>query len=90
MGAETILLRPQERCWGELTVKLNCNSHYLPGTNGWPASVEGDLAWGPTSFESEDDFTLTLTEDEVAEVRSGLEHFNSTVQDTLSQFESWC
>jgi hypothetical protein len=88
MGAETILLRQEERCWGELTVKLNCNPQYSPVTNGWPAAVEGDVAWGATSFQSEDNFTLTLTDGEVSEVRIALEHFNSTGHSFSSRVNS--
>jgi hypothetical protein len=76
MGAETILLGPQAQAWGEFTVKANCTSRYLPITGEWPATMEGDLAWGAASFASEDDYTLTLTESEVSEVRCGLQHFN--------------
>lgn len=76
MGAETVLLEPQAQAWGELTVKANCTARYLPITNEWPAKMEGGLAWGPASFTSDDDYTLTLTESEVLEVRSGLQHFN--------------
>jgi hypothetical protein len=76
MGAETVLLGPQAQTWGEFKVKANCTSRYSPITGEWPATMEGDLAWGAASFASEDDYTLTLTESEVSEVRSGLQHFN--------------
>lgn len=74
MGAETVLLGQQGQAWGDLTVKASCPPRYV--SSEWPAEVEGDLAWGPASFASEDDYTLVLNEDEVAEVRSGLQHFN--------------
>jgi hypothetical protein len=80
MGAETILLGQQGQTWGDLAVKANCTPRYVPVSHEWPAEVEGDLAWGPTSFASEDDYTLTLTESEVDEVRSGLQHFNGKFQ----------
>ncbi|KAL2134171.1 hypothetical protein VTI74DRAFT_870 [Chaetomium olivicolor] len=76
MGAETILLEQQGRGWGNLEVKTNCTPRYFPITHQWPAKMEGELAWGPTSFASPVDYTLTLSEDEISEVRSGLQHFN--------------
>ena len=79
MGAETLLLRPDGQSWENLTVKTNCAHRYRSATHDWPAAVEGDLAWGPAAFDSEADFTLTMTESEVSEVRLALEHFNSTV-----------
>jgi hypothetical protein len=80
MGVETVLLGSQGPSWQNLNLKPNCAPRYFPISHDWPAAVEGDLAWGPTSFGSEDDFTLTLTESEVAEVKCGLEHFNSTIR----------
>ncbi|EAQ84189.1 hypothetical protein CHGG_10593 [Chaetomium globosum CBS 148.51] len=76
MGAETVLLGQQGQAWGNLAVKANCPPRYVPVSTEWPVKLEGDLAWGPASFASEDDYTLVLTEDEVLEVRSGLQHFN--------------
>ncbi|KAK4155269.1 hypothetical protein C8A00DRAFT_13670 [Chaetomidium leptoderma] len=76
MGVETILLGPQAQGWGNLKVKANCTARYYPISHKWPAEMEGDLAWGPASFGSEDDYTLTLTESEISEVRSALQHFN--------------
>ncbi len=81
MGGETLLLRPEGQSWGNLTVKTNCTPRYRSVTHDWPAAVEGDLAWGPASFDSEADFTLSMTEGEVSEVRLALEHFNSTAHD---------
>ncbi|KAL2258489.1 hypothetical protein VTK26DRAFT_8180 [Humicola hyalothermophila] len=75
MGAETILLLPQEQNVADLTLKT-CTPRYVPITHNWPARMEGGLAWGPDSFASEDDYTLTLTNEEVSEVKDGLQHFN--------------
>jgi hypothetical protein len=76
MGAETILFGQQAQGWGALTVKSNCTPRYFPVSSSWPAEVKGDLAWGPTSFASPDDYTLTLSESELLEIRAGLQHFN--------------
>jgi len=77
MGAEAILLGKQGQAWTDLAVKANCTPRYFPISQEWPAEMEGDLAWGPTSFASEDDYTLTLSGSEVSEVRDGLHHFNA-------------
>ena len=76
MGAETILLGPQEQGWVDLTLKTKCTPRYIPITHDWPAQMEGGLVWGPESFASEEDYTLIFTEEEVSEVKAGLEHFN--------------
>jgi hypothetical protein len=76
MGVETVLLGQQGQTWGDLTVKANCPPRYIPVSSEWPVEMEGDLAWGPASFGSEDEYTLVLSESDVSEVRSGLQHFN--------------
>ncbi|KAJ4286401.1 hypothetical protein N0V88_008024 [Collariella sp. IMI 366227] len=38
--------------------------------------MDGELVWGADSISSPDDYTLTLNEDEISEVRAGLQHFN--------------
>lgn len=43
----------------------------------WPDRIQGDSAWEPADFASEADYTLFLSQDEVAEVRAALLHFNS-------------
>jgi hypothetical protein len=83
MGAETILLGPQGHEFN-LSLKENCTLRYVPVTEQWPTEVQGDLVWGPSSFASPDDYTLTLTEQEVSEVRSGLQHFNGRLSMILS------
>ncbi|KAK4238377.1 hypothetical protein C8A03DRAFT_43887 [Achaetomium macrosporum] len=75
MGVETVLLGPQGRDFN-LALKGNYTLRHVPVTQQWPTEVGGDLAWGPSSFASPDDYTLTLTEREIAEVRSALQHFN--------------
>lgn len=42
----------------------------------WPAELKGALAWEPSSFASVEDYALVLSQDEVSEVHSALEHFN--------------
>ncbi|KAL2146815.1 hypothetical protein VTI28DRAFT_2296 [Corynascus sepedonium] len=76
MGAEAILLGQQAQAWPDLTVKTNCTPRYFPVSHAWPAAIEGDMTWGPASFNSEDDYTLTLSEGEISEVKSGLAYFN--------------
>ncbi|KAL2185634.1 hypothetical protein L209DRAFT_766348 [Thermothelomyces heterothallicus CBS 203.75] len=71
-----VLLGQQGQAWPDLAIKSSCAPRYFLVSYTWPAAMEGDMAWGPASFNSEDDYTLTLTEDEVLEVKSGLEHFN--------------
>lgn len=77
MGVEAVLHAQQAQTWPELTIKSSCAPRYFPVSHQWPAVMEGDMAWSPASFKSEDDYTLTLTEEEVSEVKAGLEHFNS-------------
>ncbi|KAL2197003.1 hypothetical protein P885DRAFT_68900 [Corynascus similis CBS 632.67] len=72
----SILLGQQAQAWPDLTVKTNCTPRYFPVSHAWPAAIEGDMAWGPASFSSEDDYTLTLSEGEISEVKSGLAYFN--------------
>jgi hypothetical protein len=79
MGAETIHLEQPEQGWGNFTLKTNCTPRFSPVSHEWPLEVEGDLAWDPASFPSEEDYTLTLSENDVSEVKSGLQHFNSRV-----------
>jgi hypothetical protein len=45
-------------------------------TQEWPRVMESPLAWGATSMPAEDDYTLTLTQAEVDEVKAAVEHFN--------------
>jgi hypothetical protein len=80
MGAETLLLGHQGQDWGALTVKPNCTPRYFPISHEWPAEAQGDLAWGPASFASQDDYTLTLSETDISEIRSGLQHFNGRLE----------
>lgn len=83
MSTETILLGQQQ--WGlgnlKLNLKANRTPRYLPVSHEWPAEMAGDLVWGPTSFGSEGDYTLTLSEDDIFEVKAGLQHFNGEVKD---------
>ncbi|KAK3320449.1 hypothetical protein B0T19DRAFT_387052 [Cercophora scortea] len=57
-----------------LTLKPNVSA-YIPRTTNWPTVVEGDIAWEPTDFTSEQDYTLVLSSDEISEVEAALEHF---------------
>ncbi|KAL1842469.1 hypothetical protein VTJ49DRAFT_5206 [Mycothermus thermophilus] len=77
MGVETVLLEEQPQVWRNLAVKADRAADHFPITHTWPAKLEGPLVWRPDSFVSEDDYTLALTEDEIAEVRAGLKHFKN-------------
>lgn len=75
MAAETIILE-HPPAWGDIRLKTDCTLRYIPISHEWPAEVTGELAWGPASFCSEEDYTLTLSDDEVSEVKSALRYFN--------------
>ncbi|KXX76429.1 hypothetical protein MMYC01_200183 [Madurella mycetomatis] len=75
MAAETIILERQP-AWGDLRLKTNCTLRYVPISHEWPAEVTGELAWRPTSFCSGKDYTLTLSDDDLSEVKSALQYFN--------------
>ncbi|KAK5658455.1 hypothetical protein OQA88_1844 [Cercophora sp. LCS_1] len=64
MGPEIVATVQVPLQWGHLQLKT--------GTDGWPAEVRGDLCWDSSTFQSEEDFTLILTDDEVAEVGTAL------------------
>lgn len=51
----------------------------------WPRVMTGELAWDSSTRLSEQDTILTLTRDEVEEVKAALQHFNgeSTLLQTL-------
>lgn len=42
----------------------------------WPQSMRGHLAWDRSSLPSENSTVLTLTADEVEEVKGAVRHFN--------------
>ena len=72
MGVEAIVPDILGQAWQSLLLKPNA-----PSTQEWPAKMRGGLCWGSASFRSEEDFTLVLNYDEVCEVRTALQHFNS-------------
>ncbi|KAH6621609.1 hypothetical protein B0J18DRAFT_445394 [Chaetomium sp. MPI-SDFR-AT-0129] len=79
MGVETVFLgQPAQGGWGNFEVKPDRNPQYFPVSQQWPTKMNGELCWGADSFTSEDDFTLTLDEGELREIRAGLEYFNVT------------
>jgi hypothetical protein len=43
----------------------------------WPKVLQSDLAWEFTNFESEKDYTLILTENDIQEIKYAIQHFNS-------------
>ena len=43
----------------------------------WPKNLQSDLAWDASSFNSEDDYTLTLTQQDRAEIEIALNFFKS-------------
>ncbi len=78
MGVETVLLEEQGAVpWGNLAVKEGCAPRCAPVSSDWPAQMTGDPVWDASSFQSAEDYTITMTEAEVAEVKAGLNHFNS-------------
>jgi hypothetical protein len=76
MATKTVLVE-ETLVWGNLSLKAGCISHGFPITHAWPTQLDGPLVWGPDTFGSEDDYTITLTETEIAEVRNGMKHFKS-------------
>lgn len=42
----------------------------------WPRELKKDLAWEPSSFQSEADYTLVLSNEEISEIRMALKYFN--------------
>lgn len=42
---------------------------------GWPTQVNAARAWAGSDFESEDDYVLHLSAEDVAEIEAGLAHF---------------
>jgi hypothetical protein len=63
----TIVGSPLERNTSSFSVRVQ----------EWPTEIKGGLAWEPSSFASEHDCILVLTDDEITEVQAALEHFNS-------------
>lgn len=87
MGAETILLQAhQQPTWGPLVLKGAYASHHdsATDTSEWPAQVEGGLNWDGTTFTSESDYMVMLSEADVIEVKAALHHFNSSMQSSCS------
>ncbi|KAK4198104.1 hypothetical protein QBC40DRAFT_96092 [Triangularia verruculosa] len=75
MGAETILSRTEQiPVWhGDLVLTLKGE----PASDiKLPASMSGPLAWNSSSFQSEQDYIITLNEEEIEEIKSALSHFN--------------
>jgi hypothetical protein len=42
---------------------------------GWPAQVDAPRAWASSNFESENDYVLRLSAEDIAEIEAGLAHF---------------
>lgn len=81
MGAETTLLEPLQLIWAPLVLKADPapipRDNSVVNTHEWPAKMAGELAWSPADFASEDDFTLTLNDAEILEVKSALKHWKT-------------
>lgn len=75
MGVEAVLPRGGQKPRVDLSLKTNALPD-ITRCSEWPAQMKGELCWEPTTFKSKEDFTLTLTEEELAEVRAALQHFN--------------
>lgn len=79
MGAETILSHTEHiPAWGDLTLTLKGELAPATKTPKLPDEISGPLAWNPSTFESDADYTITLDDREIKEVRSALSHFNGT------------
>ncbi|CAP61354.1 uncharacterized protein PODANS_3_10500 [Podospora anserina S mat+] len=77
MGAETILSHTEHiPAWGDLTLTLKGELAPATITPKLPDEISGPLAWNPSTFESDADYTITLDDREIKEVRSALSHFN--------------
>lgn len=75
MGVETAVPTLPGQAWGSLRLKPSNTD-----TREWPNQMEGDACWDSSTFQSEEDFILVLDEDEVAEVRGAVRHFNGESQ----------
>ncbi|KAK0736514.1 hypothetical protein B0T21DRAFT_181456 [Apiosordaria backusii] len=77
MGAETILLQAEQiPVWGDLKLTLKSEPVSQIKSPKLPAEMRGPLAWSPSSFKSEDDYILSLSEEEIEEVKLALSHFD--------------
>lgn len=56
-------------------LKINMSPH-TARVQEWPKQLKGDLTWDGTSFLSEEDYMLKLTNEDVLEVRAALQSFN--------------
>jgi hypothetical protein len=54
----------------------NPSAHCTARVNEWPQIMRGDLAWDSQTLPSDEDTILSLTEDEVEEVKAAVQHFN--------------
>ncbi len=43
--------------------------------SGWPTEVNTERAWAGADFQSQDDFVLQFSAEDVAEIEAGLAHF---------------
>jgi hypothetical protein len=42
---------------------------------GWPTHVDADRSWSGSDFKSEDEYVVTLTAGDIAEIEQGLAQF---------------
>ncbi|KAK4214199.1 hypothetical protein QBC37DRAFT_157955 [Rhypophila decipiens] len=75
MGVETTFPQVGKQAWIDLSLKPRASANTTQFSE-WPSQMTGDLCWGPTTFKSEADFTLTLSSNELVEVRTALQYFN--------------
>ncbi|KAK4449882.1 hypothetical protein QBC34DRAFT_462546 [Podospora aff. communis PSN243] len=45
---------------------------------GWPTHVDTERSWSGSDFESEDEYAIKLTPDDITEIEAGLAHFKGT------------
>jgi hypothetical protein len=74
MGGQKHIPRWDELHGANLQVKVSTAK-----LSTWPEEMHGELAWDSTSFPDEQDHTWILDENEKAEIRAALRHFNSMV-----------
>ena len=44
---------------------------------GWPSKITSERVWSGSDFKSEDDYTVKLSQEDIAEIESALEYFKS-------------
>jgi hypothetical protein len=64
-------------CTSALVQREGKESAHAARTNEWPKRLHADMAWEPGSFASKEDYTVSLTNNDISEIRDAVRHFNS-------------